>query len=380
MAAGAALAAAPVIRARAAPPAGTLILIKLAGGNDGLNTLVPFDDPAYRRARPSVGLTRNAVLPLGEGLGLHPGLAPLEDAWATGDMAIVRGVGFRPADRSHFRSMDVWETGGDGDGPQPTGWLTRALHAAPSGAESLGLVVIGSDPRVILAGSGLAGYDIAAGAALATPDPTQSIGPAQTANPALAHVLATERLLALAQAELAVVLDRLPAFASAFPDNDLGRRLVLAARLIAAGSPAPVILLPVTGFDTHAGQRAVHDALLAGLGEGLAALRLGLIEAGAWHRTTVATYSEFGRRVADNASGGTDHGTAAPHFVLGGGVAGGFHGAQPSLADLADRDPEPTIDLRAYLGGLAVAGLGLAPADARLALGHVDPLALGTAP
>ncbi|MEZ5668665.1 MAG: DUF1501 domain-containing protein [Alphaproteobacteria bacterium] len=354
-----------------------LILVKLAGGNDGLNTLVPYADPAYRRARPQIGLTAADVLDLGDGLGLHPGLAGLEDAWAAGDLAVVRGVGYAPADRSHFRSMDVWETGGTPAAPLPTGWLARTLPAALGPRRPLDLLVIGADPMVNVAGGNVTAYALSAGATLPRSVPAANVASAAPANPALGHILEVQRRLAAAQSGLAEALSTLPTLATPFPDDDFGRRLALAARLVAGGAPVRAILVPLAGFDTHAGQRAVHDALLSALGNGLAALRAALVEAGRWRATTVATYSEFGRRLAENGSGGTDHGTAAPHLVLGGAVAGGWHGVQPSLADLVDRDPLPTTDFRAYLASLAVAGLGLAPADATEALGAA-PLALRT--
>ncbi|MGF1626544.1 MAG: DUF1501 domain-containing protein [Alphaproteobacteria bacterium] len=369
--AGATLAAGIMRPAGAAERRRVLVLLKLAGGNDGLNTLAPYSDPVYRRARPTIGLGADAVLPLGEGLGLHPGLAGLEDAWAAGDLAVVRGVGYRPPDRSHFRSMDVWETGGEPGAPGADGWLTRALDGWPE-ARPLSMLVIGSDPMVPVAGGGLTAFALAGDAAPAATTGRDGSGPA--GNSALAHVLAVQRQLAAVQAGLAETLAALPDLATPFPEDDLGRRLRLAARLIAGGSPAPVILVPVAGFDTHAGQRPVHDGLLAAVGAGLAALRRALAEAECWQLATVATYSEFGRRLAENASGGTDHGTAGPHLVLGGAIRGGWHGLQPSLTDLEDQDPVPTTDFRSYLAGLAAAGLGLGRAGA--ALGGVMPLAL----
>lgn len=376
---GAALLAGRAVRARAEPARRTLVLLKLAGGNDGLNTVVPYGDDAYRRARPAIGLDARSVLPLSEGLGLHPGLAGLEDAWAAGDMAIVRGVGYMPADRSHFRSMDVWETAGAPGAPRPDGWLSRVFAHSALPASPLSMLVIGSDPMVAVAGGNLTAFAISAGAAAPGPLALEA-GMAATegapVSPALAHVVAVERRLVRAQTGLADSLANLPDLATAFPDTDLGRRLRVAAQMTAAGPPAPVILVPVTGFDTHAGQRPVHDALLAAIGAGIAAFRQALIEADCWDSTMLATYSEFGRRLNENSSGGTDHGTAAPHFVLGGGVAGGWAGAMPSLTVLQDRDPVPTIDFRAYLGGLGVAGLGLDESAVAGALGGTAPLNL----
>lgn len=376
---GATLLAGRTIRARAEPARRTLVLLKLAGGNDGLNTIVPYGDDAYRRARPVIGLDAQAVVPLGQGLGLHPGLAGLEDAWADGDMAIVRGIGYTPADRSHFRSMDVWETAGAPGAPRPDGWLSRVLAGSALPASPLSMLVIGSDPMVAVAGGNLTAFTVSAEAAAPRPLALEA-GMATSAggpvSPALTHILAVERRLALAQAGLADSLTQLPDLATAFPDTDLGRRLRVTAQTIAAGPPAPVILVPVTGFDTHAGQRPVHDALLAAIGAGVAAFRQALIEADCWKSTMLATYSEFGRRLHENSSGGTDHGAAAPHFVLGGDVAGGWVGAMPSLTMLQDSDPVPTTDFRAYLGGLGVAGLGLNASAVAGALGGKMPLAL----
>lgn len=361
--------------ARAASRQRVLILLKLAGGNDGLNMVVPFADDGYRRARPAIGLGATEVLSLGEGLGLHPGMASLEESWAAGDLAIVRGIGYRPADRSHFRSMDVWETGGEPGAPRPTGWLGRVLSGTAPVEAPLGLLVVGSDPLVSVAGSELAAYAIGPEAAPPASFET-SLASTPAANPALTHVLSVQRQVAMAQDGLARALAEMPALTTPFPEDSLGNRLRLVARLVAAGSPAPVILVPVAGFDTHAGQRAVHDGLLSAVGSGLSALRAALIEADCWDIATIATYSEFGRRLTENASGGTDHGTAAPHLVLGGGIAGGWRGVQPSLTDLDDLDPIPTLDFRAYLGGVATAGLGSLPDAVASALGGVQPLTL----
>ena len=167
-----------------------------------------------------------------------------------------------------------------------------------------------------------------------------------------------------------------PDFTTSFPKGDFGRQLAQAAALIAAGAAISVLKLQHSGYDTHAQQEGRHAALLGTLAEGLAAFRQALLEAGAWQRTLVATYAEFGRRVAENASGGSDHGAAAPHFLLGGRLRGGFLGEQPSLDDLEGGDLRYRLDLRRLYAGLAGEWLGLPPAPA--SLGRHKALALLT--
>ena len=193
-------------------------------------------------------------------------------------------------------------------------------------------------------------------------------------NPALAHILATRARMHDAAAEIARYLKKAADPPDVFPKTALGRQLHQAARLITAGVPASVLKLQHSGYDTHARQAGRHAALLAELAEGLAAFRQVLSDAGAWRRTLVMTYAEFGRRAAENASGGSDHGTAAPHFLLGGRVRGGLLGQQPPLDDLEAGDLRPRLDFRRLYASLAEDWCGLPPAPA--SLGRHAPLPL----
>jgi len=379
---GAALPLLKGLPALAAPPPRVLVLLELNGGNDGLNSVIPYADPGYAAARPKLAVARDQVLQLDERLGLHPALAPLLPAWQSKELSIALGVGYQRPNRSHFRSIEIWNSASAAEETLQDGWLHRvvtetgALQAPPPGFFAQGIVLGG--PEGPLAGSALAPVVMRdprqLRQAAAMPD-----GGGAGENPALAHILAERSRLQGAALEidrrLKAAAEHLPPFPqSAFPKTDLGRQLHLAARLIAAGVPAPVLKLQHSGYDTHAQQAGRHAALLTELAEGLAAFREALAAAGAWRRTLVMTYAEFGRRVAENASGGSDHGTAAPHFLLGGRLAGGIVGAQPPLDDLEGGDLRPTLDFRRLYAAVSQDWLGLPPAPA--SLGRQRPLTL----
>ena len=359
---------------QAAEPPRVLVLVELNGGNDGLNTVVPYADPAYARARPKLAVPRDQVLQLDERLGLHPALAPLLPVWQAGELGIALGVGYARPNRSHFRSIEIWDSASAAEESLQDGWLHRVITEAgmPPGFAAQGIVLGG--PEGPLAGSALSPVVLR--------DPRQLHEAAQLpggdaagpANPALAHILATRARMQGAAREIERRLRTGPELTTAFPKGDLGRQLRRAAALIAAGVEASVFKLQHSGYDTHAQQAARHAALLAELAEGLAAFRLALLEAGAWRRTLVATYAEFGRRAAENASGGSDHGTAAPQLLLGGRLRGGLIGEQPPLDDLEGGDLRHRLDFRRLYASLAGDWLGLPPAPA--SLGRHQPLPL----
>lgn len=328
-----------------APRARSLILVELAGGNDGLNTLVPYRDPEYLRLRPRLAIPAARVLTLDETVGLNPALRALMPAWDAGDLAWVHGVGYAQPNRSHFRSTDIWETASDSDEVIEDGWLARTLPIRAPGDLPEVLVLSGSD--------GPARGDALRIVSLQTPerfakdaaDLKVLAGPLQT-TPALAHILAVRASTKRTGAEFQQAVDRLGAIPALFPETGLGRQLKEVARILIAGMEIPVFKVKIGSFDTHSGQLARHRVLLNQLADALAAFRQALTDAGHWDRVLVISYSEFGRRVAENASGGTDHGTAAPHFVLGGCVKGGIYGEYPNLTALVRGDPQYTTDYR----------------------------------
>jgi len=324
----------------------TLVLIELAGGNDGLNTVVPYADPNYQRLRPGLAIKREAVMQLDEKLGLHPSLAPLGDAWKAGELAIVQGVGYANPNRSHFRSIDIWDTASGSNRFLTEGWVSRVIGASRREAERLADAVVLGGGAGPVTGGGLR--------AVSMPDPQRFLrqaegmhaAEARPANPALAHLIKVQREIQDTAKELREVLARAPEVRGEFPGGPLPQQLRIAARLIAAKAVVPVVKLALGGFDTHANQPGPHGNLLRQLGEGLAAFRKALVEAGRWNDVLVMTYSEFGRRAGQNGSNGTDHGTAAPHFALGAKVKGGLIGPAPNLAELENGDLKHAIDYR----------------------------------
>ncbi len=323
-----------------------LVLVELAGGNDGLNTVIPYAAAAYARLRPQIAIARDAVIQLDERVGLHPSLAPLLDLWKAGEVAIVQGVGYERPNRSHFRSIDIWDTASGSDRYLSQGWVTRLLGGVDRPAHLLADAVVLSGGTGPVSGAGLR--------AVAMPDPERFLKQAEgmrapgsaPANPALAHLLKMQQQVGETAAELRTVLSKAPAVTGEFPGGALGQQLKIAARLIASGAQVPVIKVALGGFDTHAGQPGPHGNLLKQVAESIAAFRTALLAAGQWQRVLVATYSEFGRRAAQNASNGTDHGTAAPHFLVGAAVKGGLYGPLPDLGNLANGDLRFGVDYR----------------------------------
>lgn len=321
-------------------------MLELAGGNDGLNTVIPYEDPVYQIARPRIAIGRDQLAQLDPTLGLHPELAPLMTSWKGGDLAIIRGVGYARPNRSHFRSIDIWETASNSDQVLTDGWVARVLKGQRRDRRAVAdAVVLGGKSSRAVSGAGIR--------AVSMTNPERFIRQARgirsrtsrPRNPALAHILSVQAQIDRAAYRLGEVAARAPAITGGF-QGALGRQLKVAARLIAADARIPVIKVSLGGFDTHINQIGRHRNLMRQLGRNLTAFRDALREAGVWDRTLVMTYSEFGRRVRQNGSGGTDHGTAAPHFLLGGKVRGGLYGAQPSLSDLEAGDMRHTVDYR----------------------------------
>jgi len=333
-----------------------LLLIELKGGNDGLNTVIPYADAKYRELRPGIGVARDHTIQLDEKVGLHNKLEPLMESWKAGDLAIVQGVGYPYPNRSHFRSIEIWDTASASNQTLSEGWIAQTFKGAalPKGVGVDSIVVdnnalpsTGPDLRTIV----MQDAENFLRQAQALKD---AGGMKDGGNPALRHLLAVRQEINAAAKGLADKLRAAAAPKEAYPQEvPLGRQLDLATRVITARVPVVAVKAALGGFDTHANQVQPHERLLGFLATNLAILRKNLIAANLWNDVLVMTYSEFGRRVRQNASGGTDHGTAAPLFVMGGGVKGGLHGAYPSLTDLTDGDLKHTVDFRSVFATVA---------------------------
>jgi uncharacterized protein (DUF1501 family) len=345
-----------------------LVILQMAGGNDGLNMVVPYGDDAYYRARPKIGLAAGNVLKVDDHIGLHPRLKTLRGFYDEGRLGVIQGVGYPNPNRSHFRSTDIWQTATDSNKFANKGWLANYFDSCCKGEDPVVGVSIGSETPLSFSGSAGAGItlsrpdqfrfisnDPAAGEAFAdmtsssdnTGGSVQSLsgdkaqGDGSTLDfvrrTALDARISSDRILEITRKSKAPV---------SYPGGRLATDLNLVARLIAGGLPTRVYYVSQGGYDTHSGQLGSHDRLLGELDSSLGAFVADLKAQGNLDRVTIMTFSEFGRRVAENASGGTDHGAAAPMFVLGGKVKAGLHGTQPSLTELGDGDLIYTVDFR----------------------------------
>jgi uncharacterized protein (DUF1501 family) len=338
-----------------AAPQRVLLLVELKGGNDGMNTLIPYADPKYRELRPAIGVQRDKVIQLDEKVGLNQKLEPLMESWKARDLAIVQGVGYPYPNRSHFRSIEIWDTASTSSQTLSVGWVAQAFKtstlARGAGVDSIvidtnALPVTGPELRTIV-------MQDAENFLRAAQTVKDTSGLQDGGNPALRHLLDVRHEVNAAAVGLREKLHDSPAPAYAYQDPAFGRQLDLATRILMARVPVVAIKVSLNGFDTHANQVPTQERLLGILASDLAVLRKNLIAADLWKHVTVLTYSEFGRRARQNASGGTDHGTAAPHLVMGGSVKGGLHGAYPSLADLQDGDLRYSVDFRTVFSTLA---------------------------
>ena len=338
---------APTLAFAAAPPGADyrhlLVLIELKGGNDGLNTLVPYADTTYYALRPKLAIARDQVVSLSERVGLHPALAPLLPFWKKRELAVLQGVGYPDPNLSHFRSIEIWDTASKSDEYLQDGWLTRSFSAAPTPRSfAADGVIVGSPDLGPLAGGGTRAIALANTEQFLRQS-RLAVAEGQSHNQALQHILKVEADIVQAASELNADYS----FSTAFPQGGFGNAIRCAAQVIANRAGVAVVRVTLTGFDTHSGQLGTQARLLGELASGTVALASALEELGKWKDTLILTYAEFGRRPKENLSNGTDHGTASVHFAMGGRIAGGLYGEQPRLDRLSgDGNPAYAIDFR----------------------------------
>jgi uncharacterized protein (DUF1501 family) len=358
---------------------GILVLLTLYGGNDGLNTVIPYQDGSYLGGRRTLGYQPDQVLPLTDGLALHPNLTGMKSLWDAKRLAIVRGVGYPSPNRSHFRSMDIWQSAVPDDSVT-TGWIGRWLDT--SGSDPMRALSIGGSLPRIFGGETAAGAAVPVGP-LTLPGgaPVQSGFAALTvasrgSSPLAARISQSGAdLLTVDHAIADLVSGQLQSADTVGPTatlegtpagNALAEQLDLVARLVKGGSPTRVYGVNLGGFDTHANEKDTHARLMGYLDSAVSGFFKNLAGSAQEGRVVLAAYSEFGRRVAANGSDGTDHGTAAPMFVVGPRVKGGFYGDEPSLSDLDAGDLKFTTDFRSVYATLLQEVVGV---DAKASLG-----------
>lgn len=338
-----------------------LVVVEMNGGNDGLNTVVPFTDPRYSQYRRSLALAPGSLVPLTDSLGLHPSLASLKGLYDQNRVAIVQGVGYPSPNLSHFRSTEIWQTA-EPDAIASTGWLGRYLDTiAIPGSTMLDAINIGFETPAVLAtatSAGVASIDSFASYTIAGDgaQPQDDANKFATFAGLYDDVRGDESTLdfiantGLAAYESSGVIsqvadDYVPAVA--YPEDPFSQSLLKIAQLIGANLGTDIYVTGLGSFDTHANQAGDHARLLQWLSDGLAAFHQDVVAHGRGDDVLVMTFSEFGRRVNENESLGTDHGTAAPLFVLGNAVSGGIYGDHPSLVNLDDNyDLIHEIDFR----------------------------------
>jgi uncharacterized protein (DUF1501 family) len=332
-----------------------LVVVQLDGGNDALNTLVPFTDPNYAKLRPTLARKKNQIITVNDALGLHTGLRPLSGLMEAGQLAMLPGVSYPNPSRSHFTGMAVWHTAKlDPSDHSGYGWLGRALDPTSGSMCAVHETVPGALRGRRSRALSLTGIDEML---LANP-PTPRQNPDATAG---------EGLLAFVQRQMVdgyTASGRLEVLARGrddgqYPSTVLAQRLQLVARLLKADLGARVFYALQSGYDTHAQQANSHGNLLFEFGEAVAAFFKDLSAARLAERVTLLAFSEFGRTIRENGSAGTDHGTAGCVFLAGPGVKGGICGVMPSLTDVEQGEPKMTTDFRRVYATVLEDWLGL---------------------
>jgi uncharacterized protein (DUF1501 family) len=335
-------------------PERILVVLELSGGNDGLNTLVPYGDAAYYRARPTLGIPDRDVIKIGDGFGFHPSMVGFERLYKDGLMAVVHGCGYEHPSFSHFSSMSYWHTGVP-NGGETLGWLGRLADRRYDPATHNVIVNIGSSQSLAVRSGRHSplvfddparfrreGTD-AEKKALVTLSETRA-----TSNATLDFLAATARnatdssdFVRQAAASYRTTVDY-------GIGNAFGGGLQRVAALIAAGMPTRVYYVTYQGnsFDTHVQQADLHSRLLMYTADAVRAFMADITRIGRADDVAVMMFTEFGRRVEENGSLGTDHGTATPMFIFGKRVKGGFYGRPPSLTDLDEGNLKMTTDFR----------------------------------
>jgi uncharacterized protein (DUF1501 family) len=320
-----------------------LVVVELTGGNDGLNTVVPFKDPLYAKLRPTLKIAPAQLKKLNAELGLHPSLAGLAELYQDKAMCVVQGVGYPNPDQSHFRSMDIWQGGSTAE-TISEGWLGRALKSLPK-AQSFHLknanqrspLAFDGAPAKVPSIATLAEFQLQlAPASGADKKAKRAVieGSVKSTGkkPSLLDFVSRTASTTYASSRRLQEIGKNYKPKAAYPGTPLANRLKLAAQLIDADLGARIFYVSIDGFDTHSTQAAAHTALLAQVSGAMTAFYKDMKARGHGERVLMMTFSEFGRRAKENGSRGTDHGSAAPMFLVGGKVKGGVIGAHPSLA------------------------------------------------
>jgi uncharacterized protein (DUF1501 family) len=362
-----------------------LVVLQMAGGNDGLNTVIPYSNDFYHQARPRIAVPMKSILKINDSVGLHQSLAGFKNLYDAGQLSVIQGAGYPNPNRSHFRSTEIWQTASDAEKVESYGWIGRYFDNCCKGADPTVGVNIGqqmpqafnaktptgislNNPqsyRFMAGGRGRDGQmnaDERSFRELNQPESAadNSGGSIGAIHGPTAHSGSVMDFLERTALDAQVSSDKILAITkgvdnhATYPNSQLSSSLKLVAKLIAGGLPTRVFYVSQGGYDTHTNQVGQQDRLLQDLGDSVKAFTDDLKAQGNFQRVLLMTFSEFGRRVAENANGGTDHGAAAPLFVIGHKVKAGLHGNYPSLApkDLLNGDLKYNVDFRTVYAGI----------------------------
>ncbi len=327
-----------------------VVLVHLAGGNDGLNTLVPYTDPLYYELRPELAIPADKAIKLDSQMAMHPSLGSLMPYWNTGDLAWLQGLGYEQADRSHFRSIDIWESASASDEYSKNGWLSQVLPQLTEGLHG------------IVLGQGIGPLSGAQLNAVEMENPKTFLNQAKLINDmsfirsnsaSMSHLLHVQNQLYATALELSQKLKKRVPVRAKFPKTPFGHQMQSIAEMIVSGVNSPVYKAKLAGFDTHAGQARSHKNSLYHLSGVLRSFAEAMKGAGRWDDVVLMTYSEFGRRVKENRSGGTDHGMASAQLVMGGNIKGGIFGQAPDLDNMDNGNVRYSTDFKSVYGTLA---------------------------
>jgi uncharacterized protein (DUF1501 family) len=355
-----------------------LVVLQMAGGNDGLNTVVPYSNDYYHKARRHIGLDPKDVLKLDDNLGLHPNLTGFKELYDAGCLSVIQGIGYPNPNRSHFRSTEIWQTASDSDKNESYGWIGRYFDNACKGCDPTVGINIGHQMPQAFASTRPQGVSLDTPKnyrfvsserakkgeidseemayremnglehAEFTGDSIGSVhGSAKHTGSPLDFIERTALDAQISSDKILAISKKVENHAK-YPGSGLGSSLKLVAQLIGGGLPTRIFYVSQGGYDTHSNQLNSHQRLMNDLGDSVKAFVSDLKAQGNFERVLVMTFSEFGRRVSENANYGTDHGAAAPMFVVGNKVKAGLQGKYPSLApaDLLNGDLKFTTDFR----------------------------------
>ena len=351
------IAEADVLRiAKGGKPASDTVLVvcQLSGGNDGLNTVVPYSDPLYYKFRPSLAHHEDVVLKLNESLGFHPSMKGLHDLYKEGKVAVVQNVGYPKPNRSHFKSMDIWQSASPDD-KMKHGWIGRHIDIAMKNQPPNPIIALGLSTEKPLA---LVGENASIPCFASLTDVQNMLGDANSEK-LLRDIQGMDAMSGsptrvVQQANksaldaMSILSKQLSKFTpkQTYGDDNFGKGFKQISQLIGASPTTRVVYFSAGGFDTHSRQLDAHAKLLENFSSAVLSFQREMEALGKADKVVVLVFSEFGRRVSENASQGTDHGAAAPMFLIGSKVKGGIHGSKPDLVDLQDGDVKFKIDFR----------------------------------